>query len=341
MRFCLARTGLVSAIIPARNEEATITRVVESLASQSEIGEIIVVNDQSNDLTRPTLDQLASRIDELKIIDTDGVPQGWIGKNHAVCLGAAAAGGEWLLFTDADTFHLPDSTARALADAAARSADMISYSPEQETHSIWERALIPFVYCRLAKKYSFDRINRPDLPDAAANGQFILIRRDVYEAVRGHAGVAAELVEDVALAHRVKQAGYKLYFASGAGVVRTRMYRSFREMWQGWTKNLFLLMGGRTSAVAEELLSAFPWPVAICLILSPLGRAYAIAALVLFLLYLTSYAVQLRVNRLPVSAIRYYALAACLYAGVLLASAWKFTHGKVIWKGRKYTAKTA
>lgn len=337
----MARTGPVSAIIPARNEEATIARVVESLAPQSEIGEIIVVNDQSNDLTRPTLDQLASRIDKLKIIDTDGVPQGWIGKNHAVCLGAAAAGGEWLLFTDADTFHLPGSTNRALADAAAHEADMLSYSPVQETHSIWERALIPLVYCRLATKYSFDRINRPELPDAAANGQFILIRRDVYVAVRGHASVAAELVEDVALARRVKQAGYKLYFASGAGVIRTRMYRSFQEMWQGWTKNLFPLMGGSTGAVAEELLSVFPWPMVICLLLSPLGRDYSIAALVLLLVYVTSYAAQLRVNRLPVSAIRYYVIAVCLYAGALLASAWKFTHGKVIWKGRKYTATTA
>ena len=113
--------------------------------------------------------------------------------------------GDWLLFTDADTYHLPGSTRRALADAADHDAVLVSYSPEQEMETWWERALIPFVYCRLAAKFSFARVNDPDLPDAAANGQFLLIRRDVYESVGGHASVAGEILEDVALARRVKQ----------------------------------------------------------------------------------------------------------------------------------------
>lgn len=331
----------VSAIIPARNEETNIACVVESLASQGPIFEIIVVNDQSDDLTRPTLEQLARRIEKLKIIDAGERPAGWIGKNYAASLGASRAKGVWLLFTDADTFHLPDSMTRALADAGSHSAAMVSYSPEQEMHSFWERALIPLVYCRLARRYAFSRINRSELPDAAANGQFILVRHDVYEAVGGHASVATELVEDVALARRLKEAGYKLYFASGQGIVRTRMYRSFREMWEGWTKNLFVLMGGASGAVTKELLASFPWPVLACLALLPWRRGFAVVALALFAIYVAGYAAQLKLNRLPLSAISYYVPAVCLYAAALLASAWKTSHGNVTWKGRKYTAKAA
>ena len=116
----------VSAIVPARNEEATIAAAVESLAAQPEIKEIIVINDQSTDGTAAALQELSSRIAKLRVLETDGPPGGWVGKNHAVSLGAAQATGDWLLFTDADGVHLPGSTARALADAAENGAQLVS-----------------------------------------------------------------------------------------------------------------------------------------------------------------------------------------------------------------------
>ncbi len=121
------------------------------------------------------------------------------------------------MFTDADTFHLPGSAARALRDAARHGADVVSYSPEQETPTFWERALVPFVYWRLSQRYPFDRVNDARSPDAAANGQYILMRREAYEAIGGHAAVAGEILEDVALARRVKESGYRIFFRSGAG----------------------------------------------------------------------------------------------------------------------------
>ncbi len=196
---------MVSAIIPARNEEASIARAVESVATQAEVGEIIVVDDQSTDGTGAILAELASRIPKLRILNTgDVLPPDWTGKNYAVSIGAAAATGDWLLFTDADTDHLPGSTRRALVDADEHQAVLVSYSPEQELETFWERALIPFIYCRLAKKYPYARVNNPNLPDAAANGQFLMIRRNVYESFGGHAAVAPKILEDVALAEIVK-----------------------------------------------------------------------------------------------------------------------------------------
>src|SRR6204780_5885462 len=251
---------MVSAIIPARNEEASIARAVESVAAQPEIAEIIVVDDQSTDSTAAILAALAARIPQLKILRTPALPTGWIGKNYAAALGADAAQGDWLLFTDADTCHMPGSTRRALNDAVEHNAVLVSYSPEQELGSFWERALIPVVYSRLAVRYPFARVNNPALPDAAANGQFMMILRETYEAVGGHTAIADQVLEDVALARRVKRAGYGIYFTAPMATVQTRMYRTFASMWQGWTKNLYPLMGGSLRNVLAEVFEVPPLP---------------------------------------------------------------------------------
>jgi glycosyltransferase involved in cell wall biosynthesis len=334
---------MVSAIIPARNEEASIARAVESVAAQAEIGEVIVVNDQSTDRTGEILAELAARMPKLRVLETEGLPQGWTGKNYALSIGAGAARGDWLLFTDADTFHLPGSTAHALADAKEHDAAVVSYSPEQEVETFWERALIPRVYWMLSRRYPFEKVNDPVMPNAAANGQFVLIRRDVYWGVGGQAAVAAEVLEDVALARRVKHGGYRLHFASGRGIVQTRMYRSFRAMWEGWTKNLFPLVGSKSGLLPEftELMVI----LAVALVLSHRkldGLSWLIlgSSACMLVLPFAYYVAFLRRSRLPVSLIQYYVPGACLYWAALIASWWKTTHGAVTWKGRAYPPRT-
>ncbi len=338
---------MVSAIIPARNEEASIARAVESVAAQPEIGEVIVVNDQSTDRTAEILMQLAGRIPKLRVLSASDLPRGWVGKNHAVSIGATAATGDWLLFTDADTFHLRGAARRALADAAEHDAAPVSYSPEQELETFWERALIPFVYCRLAARFSFARVNDPHQPDAAENGQFLLIGRDAYESVGGHAAVANEIVEDVALAQRVKREGFRIYFTAPAGVVRTRMYRSFGAMWQGWTKNLYPLMGGGFRSTLIEI-EAFPLSemLALTLVWAFLAGTVHASPWLLPLVFLGDlagahfrYAIALHRNLFRVRLVQYYIPGACLYAAALVASWWKNTQGAVVWKGREYAAK--
>ena len=336
---------MVSVIIPARNEEASIARAVESVAAQPEIAEIIVVDDQSTDCTAAILTELAARIPKLKILHTRELPPGWVGKNHAITLAADVAQGDWLLFTDADTCHMPGSTRRALADAVDHNAVLVSYSPEQELGSFWERVLIPFVYCRLSAKFSFARVNDPKLPDAAANGQFLMILRDVYQKVGGHAAIASEVLEDVALARRVKQAGYRIYFTAPIGIIRTRMYRSFRALWEGWTKNLYPLMGGTTRQVLAELAEVFPAVeiILLALLWALLLRTYTpqlwLPATLLLLAIsrrCVRFAEQLYRNLYPPSYIKYYVPGVCLYSAALIASWWKNTRGSVQWKGRRY-----
>jgi glycosyltransferase involved in cell wall biosynthesis len=331
----ISLTPSISAIVPARNEEEVIAACIESLAAQPEIGEILVVNDQSTDKTGEIVRGLMAKIPGLRLLETREVPSGWVGKNNAVFLGAKEAKSPWLLFTDADAELLPGAAARALQIAQEASAALVSFSPEQITQTWYEKALIPFVYSRLAKHFSFEAVNNPALPAAAANGQFLMMQRDAYTSLGGHASVASEILEDVALAKRAKAAGFRIQFGSGQGIVRVRMYRSFATMWRGWKKNLFLLVGGTPGAVFRELESTIPWiPLALIL----LGIKIPIATLlgVLFLLMRQmTYGLEISRNRYPFKFIIYYVPAVALYAGVLWASYRSYATGKVEWKGRE------
>ena len=227
----------VSVIIPARNEEANLQRCLESLVAQTTPPfKLIVVDDHSTDRTRA----IAQSFLTLQVLEADPLPDGCSGKSNACWSGAKLAKGKWLLFTDADTRHAINSIEQGFREAESNHAALLSYSPKQEVHGFWERALMPVIFAELAKTYRPKEVSDPTSPAAAANGQYLLIRRDVYDVVGGHAAVAHAILEDVELAKLVKRAGYKLQF-SMSDAVSTRMYRTFGQMWEGWSKNLALL----------------------------------------------------------------------------------------------------
>lgn len=334
-----ASVDRITAIVPARNEERVIAACVRALAQQSEIAEILVVNDQSTDRTAEIVRALTAEIPRLRSLETQQVPPGWVGKNHAVWLGAREAKGPWLLFTDADAELQAGAAASALRIAQETGAALVSFSPEQVMESWYEKALIPFVYCRLAHYFSFDAVNDPESRAAAANGQFLMIRRDAYEATGGHASVSGDVLEDVALAVRAKNAGYQLWFGSGKGIVRTRMYRSFGAMWEGWKKNLYLLIGGRPGAVYRELFSVVPWIPILLLAMGVKVPLAVIAALGLLMARHANYGMALSRNQFRGKYILYYVPGVLLYAGVLWASYRAYARGVVAWKGREVSVR--
>lgn len=343
-----AKPGLLlSAIVPARNEEATIGACVESLAQQQEISEILVVDDQSTDGTAQIVYGLMKRYSQVRLLQTTDLPTGWVGKNHAVWLGAREAKGDWLLFTDADVLHGAKSAMQALEIARKQSASLVSFSPEQITETWYEKSLIPVIYCRLAKRFSFDDVNDPQKADAAANGQFLLISRDVYNHVGGHAAIAGEVLEDVALAKLVKGAGYGLWFGTGTGIVSVRMYRSFVGMWEGWSKNLYRLMGGSFAAVSWEIFRAIGPLLALALFVSfSWGMAHdwqsvALRAVIAFGLWHWFYRRELARNQFPLKLIWYGIPGKLLYGGVLWASYQAHRKGSLAWKGREYPVGTS
>jgi glycosyltransferase involved in cell wall biosynthesis len=268
---------VVSIIVPARNEEANLAACLESLVAQTGIAiEIIVVDDDSTDRTaeiaryfatpdprdgpiqdRATTNEkgTASAVPKCSPLDDRGfsprvtvipagrLPVNWTGKNNAMSAGSKVANTEakWILFTDADTVHATGSLARAVAEAEQHGAALLSYSPAQEVDGFWEKAVMPVIFAELATTYPPQAVNDPTSPIAAANGQYLMISREAYDAVGGHTEIAADLLEDVALARLVKRSGRKIFFRYGGDAVRTRMYRSFAQLREGWTKNLALL----------------------------------------------------------------------------------------------------
>jgi cellulose synthase/poly-beta-1,6-N-acetylglucosamine synthase-like glycosyltransferase len=326
----------ISAIVPARDEEAVIAACVEALAVQPEIAEIFVVDDHSRDRTAEIVRGLREKHPRVKLLEAGELPDGWAGKNNAAWAGAQQATGGWLLFTDADSVLLDGAAAKALQDARQSEAAMVSYSPEQLLVRWYEKALIPFVYCRLARRFAYEDVNNADSRVAAANGQFLLVRRDAYDTIGGHASVAGEILEDVALAIRLKKAGYRIRFAPGTGIVRTRMYRSFRAMWEGWKKNLYRLMGGTPRAAFSEIDSVLPW-MAFLVLLVGIKLPIAIFLGVLLLIFRQiTYGLELRRNHFRFSFILYYIPAVLMYSLVLWRSYRSHVRGRIQWKGREY-----
>jgi glycosyltransferase involved in cell wall biosynthesis len=252
----------VSIIVPARNEEASLPACLESLTAQTGVRfEIIVVDDASTDRTC----EIALSFTGVQVVFPRALSKGLsannvTGKNNAVIAGAKNACANWLLFTDADTVHLPGSLARALNEARKARADLLSYSPEQLVVGFAERAVMPVIFAELAAQYPPEKVRDPNSGIVAANGQYILVRREAYDAVGGHAAVATEILEDVALARRFREAGKRVYFRYGGDAVRTRMYRNWAQLREGWTKNLALLFPhpGRL-ALGSLLLWLMAW----------------------------------------------------------------------------------
>jgi len=238
----------LTVIVPARNEEDCLGTCLKSLVSQSEeifeLGkdwELVVVDDHSTDGTRQIADDVARGFVGVTVLDAGKLEKGWTGKANAIWTAAKRARGRWLLFTDADTIHEPGDLRRAIHEATRHKAGMLSYSPRQIVSGLAQRTLMPLVFCELALAYPPAKVSDPNQRIAAANGQFLLVEREAYRRLGGHASVADKVLEDVQLAFLAKRRKVGLRFRYAQDAVSTRMYRSTGAMIEGWTKNLALL----------------------------------------------------------------------------------------------------
>lgn len=329
----------VSVIVPARNEEACLGPCLTSLLSQQNVTfEILVIDDHSTDHTREIAASFASP--RLRVIEAGSIPKGWTGKNNAVTAGARAARGQWLLFTDADTVHRPRSLARSLEEAKRHGAAMLSYSPEQIVKTFAEKAVMPVIFAELAASFRPSQVSDPNSPAAAANGQYILITREAYDAVGGHAAIAGDLLEDVALARAVKRSGRKIFFRYAGDAVQTRMYRSFAQLREGWTKNLALLFPSPARLAALRALEFVLIVASFSISIATALRGHPQPALAAGILGVTLYSVFLaRIRRAHFAwdANILALLGLPLFAYLLLRSRKMHATGSVNWKGRKYS----
>jgi chlorobactene glucosyltransferase len=278
----------LSIIVPARNEERHIERCVRSLlATRHPDFEVIAVDDQSTDATRAILDRVARTEPRLTVIAGAPLPAAWVGKPWALMQGACAARGSWLLFTDADTEHEPLAAVSATQCALDRGYDVISLLPDQETVGVMERLFLPTIlFVILLGIGALDDINDPQKRDTAIfNGQYILASRRAYEAIGGHAAVRGEIAEDLELARLFKRDGrFRTFLAGSGALVRTRMYRSFGEIWNGFVKNFAIGARGRpAAAIAGVTLLACVSPLSPILLVALLVQRAWIAATALAL----------------------------------------------------------
>jgi glycosyltransferase involved in cell wall biosynthesis len=337
---------LLSVIVPARNEAESIRACLTSLVQQNEedfsLGqewELFVVDDASTDATR----QIALEFPGVTVLEAPLLPEGWTGKTNAVWFAAQRAQGKWLLFTDADTVHEAGDLRRAMHEAERHRVGVLSYSPHQAVHGLWQRTLMPLIFADLAQKYPPRLVNLPDSPIAAANGQFLLIDHETYRRIGGHAAVRNSVLEDVELAQRSKQSHEGLRFRYAPDAVSTRMYRSFGAMCEGWRKNLALLFPDALTRAFWKMFQAmliFGLPLFAIWLYLAVARVELIWAVGLWWVWRVGvhYSRVSKANfSLPDTLLSPLALP--LFSWLLIDS-WirKNLHQRVTWKGRSYPA---
>jgi glycosyltransferase involved in cell wall biosynthesis len=332
----------LSVIVPARNEGDVIGACLESLRSQStaafalgEHWELLLVDDGSTDTTR----SIAASLGNVTVLDADPLQPGWTGKANAVWTAARHAKTEWLLFTDADTVHEPGNLQRALHEAEHAQVTMLSYSPRQVVEGFWQRALMPLIFSELALAYPPARVSDPAVRLAAANGQFLLVQRAAYMQVGGHAQVAGSLLEDVDLAYLLKRRKNPIRFRFAPDALSTQMYRTFKAMVEGWTKNLtrlfaFPLMMAAWRALDLLLIVGLP-------ILAWRLWAQPVAPLALgavWLRVLWRFYARVAKSNFSAENCAISLVAVPLFCVLLVNSWWQYkVANQVAWKGRAYS----
>lgn len=268
----------VAVIVPARNEAANIGPCLRSLSAQQYPRDrlaVIVVDDDSSDATAAIAAGLAQQDPRIVLRRTSPLPPGWKGKVHACCAGVSAAprDARWLCFLDADMRAAPRAVASAVAAASERQLDLLTLAPRHELRSFAERLMLPCGLYLLGFYQDLEKIQAPQSDAVVATGQFMLLRREAYDAVGGHAAVRDAICEDVELALLLKRRGHRVLLMDGNLLLSTRMYTGWSTLWPGFAKNLVQLLGGPVRTVlAAPVVVVLGW-TAVCL---PLGDLAAV-----------------------------------------------------------------
>ncbi len=261
-----AQTPKISILIPARNEAEIIGQTISKLVSQSyPAAEIIVLDDQSTDGTTATVQQAARNDNRVRVINGKPLPAGWAGKNWACHQLSEVASGEWLIFTDADVQWQPGALQAVVDLTDQTDADLLTVWSTQHSSTYGERLVVPLMAFVILGYLVHIAVNRAPIASyAAANGQCMVFRRKAYQTVGGHAAIKDHITEDIQLAQRIKRSGLKLRMADGNGLVTCRMYNNWREVRDGYAKNIIAGYGNSVTGLLAGwafhwLVFLFPW----------------------------------------------------------------------------------
>jgi chlorobactene glucosyltransferase len=330
----------VSVIVPVRNEERAVARCLESLLAQDyEDYEVIVVDDSSQDSTASIVESLAARDPRLQLIRAKPLPDGWLGKPHALAEGEATARGEILLLTDADTTHSARSVSWAVTNMQAHRADILSGYLDQRYGSLGESIVVPTMYAMLllVPLFLLPRTKSPG--PSFAIGQYVAMRREALVAVGGFESIKDSIVDDMAMAARMKDFGYTGVFLDATQAARCRLYDGYVDAFAGIERSVYSALGANPFGVAVVIavvLAVIVWPA--FAVLASLARLVAPdrAAAFPVLLFTLQWGVISWDRKVPFAAFALYPLVFLNLLLMMIASMFTTGFGAgVAWKGRK------
>jgi chlorobactene glucosyltransferase len=345
-----AASPRVSIVIPARNEERDVEAAVRShLAQDYRDFEVVVVEDRSTDATPRILERLSREDSRLQVVPGAELPEGWLGKPHALAQGAARSSGELILFADADVRYHPRALSEAAAHLAARQLDFLMLIPQFEMRGFWENVLMPYLLVAFFQAPSFLANWQRPRWIAAGAGAGNLVRRGVYEGVGGHRALADSVIDDVRLAFAVKGAGYRVGLVRADDRIAVRMYRGFREVFDGFTKNFayvyqglagLLLFGITVLTLGTGLLPAGAL-VADLLGLDLPSADVVLAAVACGLAAFSRVVLAVSYSE-PLWSVLTHPIMAAVWSGILFRSLFhRFIRRRLTWRGRTFAAHRA
>lgn len=339
----------VSVLVPARNEEGRVLPAcIRSILSQ-DYGrfEVVAVNDRSTDATGAILHAIARADARLRVLEGREPPAGWLGKPHALQQALGSSKGEWVLATDADMLFEREALSTSIAHALKNNYDAVTLIPHIICLTFWERVFMPIFGWFMVMVAPVHRVNNPQSSGAMGIGGFFLIRREWLRRVGEYGAVRAEVAEDLRMAELLKQTGARLRIEYAPALISTRMQPNFREIWEGFTKNLFAgtkfnlfqtIFGG----IAILLFAVAPFIVAVVCAIALLTGApvelmrLLIPALLVWAIQVTTFAVINLSWNVPVAYALTVPLGHALFVAIIFNSALKIVTGSgVTWKGRK------
>lgn len=351
----------VSVIVPTRNEAYRVEKCIRSLKAQIYPNlEIIIVDDSTDN----TIELIKSIVDDDKrfmLIKQEKLPDGWIGKPYALQQGSKLAKGDFLLFIDADTYHDPMLIARAVDYAQEHDIDLLSLVPHNILVTFWEKVIQPIPLGVIPAISPLAKVNKPDSKVVVAFGPFMLIKHSVFTKIGGYETIKNRIADDAEMGKLVKHSGYTVGLVNAQTMMHIRMYENFHEIWEGWSKNIFLglVQKREINSKAQRLFVALLGAgVIFGLMVFPLCSTIITLFLILFthslqwqwvfffslFTLLTGIVLQLIIQKTYLYGDPKYAtlvfLGGLVIIGIFLNSAIKTMSGTgVTWKGRKYAEK--
>lgn len=329
----------VSVIVPARNEAARIGRCVASLLAQDYVDyEVIVIDDDSHDATPEIVTEIAARDPRLRLLSAGPLPEGWLGKPHALSRGVSAARGEILILTDADTVHTPQSISWAVTNLAEHRADLLSGYLHQRCRNLGDGAVVPVLYAAMMV-LPFALLPRTRSPlFSFAIGQLVAVRREALDGIGGIESIRASIVDDMSLAARIKQCGFRNVFLDARDAASCHMYDGYRDASKGIARSVYAAIGGRpltVAAVSAVVLAFIVWPAAAVVASYAGGLTPPTAIVAAVVLFAAQWALIAWNRDMPLVAVAVYPLVFLNLVAIMNASmlGTGFGHG-VDWKGR-------